>query len=155
MPPMPKYILFIINPVRQEVVLVNHRCAAVGSNQWNGILCPSSSTGLSSGQSLETMIVFEIFALTEYIYASKDWSALGGVSYNHGEMNCQILLSFSNDISFAKYAGGVSSSLMIADIDKINELDQANLLAPYVKLIVERTFSDLNAIGAISSSDVE
>lgn len=150
----PKYILFVVNPISQEVVLVNHRRAALGSNQWNGILCPTASTGLF-GQDFNTMIVFEIFALSESVYASKDWSAIGDISYNHGEVNCQILLSFSSDISFAKCAGGLDNSLMIANQDKINELDQANLLAPYVKLIVEHIFSDLKAMGTISSSEVD
>lgn len=151
---LPKYLLFIMDPIRKEVVLVNHRCAAVASNQWNGILCPSPAAGLYA-QSLETGIVFEIFALTEYIYAPKDWSAVGEVSYNHGEVNCQILLSLSSDISFSTCAGGLDSSMMIANQDKINELDQENLLAPYVKSIVEHLFRDLNSIGSISSSDVE
>lgn len=151
---LPKYILFVVNPIRQEVVLVNHRRAALGSNQWNGILCPMASTGMFD-PGLDTMIVFEIFALTESIYASKDWSAAGDVSYNHGDVNCQILLSLTSDISFAKCAGGLDSRLMVANQDKINELDQANLLAPYVKLIVENIFSNLKAIGAISSLECE
>lgn len=151
MPSLPKYILFIINPIRQEVLLVNHRCATVGSNQWNGILCPSAN-GL--GQTLSTAIVFEIFALTEFVYASNDWSAIGDLSYNHGEVNCQILISLSSDLSFAKCAGGLDSSLMIATQDNIKQLDQANMLAPYVKSIVERTFSDLNAIGTIDFADI-
>lgn len=149
----PKFLLFIVNPMRREVVLVNHRFAAAGSNQWNGILCPSTSEMADAAPS--AMIVFEMFCLTQQIYPSTDWSVLGNVAYEHGKWNCQILVSLTCDTSFIHRSGGMDSQLLVANTDKLVELEKAKMLAPYVKTIIDHIFHDLDSLGVIESTEVE
>lgn len=141
--PPPKYLLFVVNPITSEVVLVNHRAAAVGSNQWNGVLCPSSAELASSHPS--SMIIYEIFSLTQGVYAATDWSSVGDVSYNHGGLNCQILVSLTSDLSFAVSAGGMDSAILIANRQKIHDLAKSKQLAPYVASIVEHILDNIPA----------
>lgn len=144
--PPPKYLLFVVNPVTSEVLLVNHRAAAVGANQWNGVLCPSSAELATAHPS--SMIIYEIFSLTQGVYAANDWSCVGDVSYNHGGLNCQILVSMTSDLSFAASAGGMDSVITVANRQKLQELAKSKQLAPYVAAIVERIFADIGVGGA-------
>jgi hypothetical protein len=149
----PKFLLFVVNPVRREVVLVNHRFAAAGSNQWNGILCPSASDMADDAPS--AMIVFEMFCLTQQVYSPTDWSVVGNVGYENGKWNCQILVSLTCDTSFINNAGGMDSQLRVVNAQQLTELEKAKALAPYVKTIVEHIFRDLDAIGPIEAIHVE
>lgn len=175
-------LLFIIDPVKMELVLVNRRDCAIGKNTWNAIVCP---TLVDQSTHLNHSIVSELFALTQTIYSAPDWMCLGCVTYpmqksthlvpcktndilnDHAasdnmisfeakaEEKLDILISFATDLSFASDVFNVDSRVKTFSQEEIEAMHLENgSLAVNVKPIIDQIFSIIRECHPITEDDV-
>lgn len=109
----PKYLAFIVNPHTREVVLFNRRPPVLGANCWNGMVCPTYAYDDSVEGSPATELLYEVFYLTQSMYPVDEWMVLGTVDYP-GNISCEILLSFSPDLSFAEQVNTDARAKVVA-----------------------------------------
>lgn len=165
-------LLFIIDPIKMELVLVNRRDCTIGKNLWNAIVCP---TVVDQSTDLNHSIVSELFALTQTIYSAPDWMCLGCATYpmqksNHlvpcktndmnyfeakAEEKLDILISFATDLSFASDVFNVDSRVKTFSQEEIEAMHlECDSLAVNVKPIIDQIFSIIRECHPISEDDV-